>query len=187
MDKMKEGMQCLGVKWSLRNTSEIVEYWYEVLLGIKYWIEREQTELKYEPSAEEKAAGIAQFSLVDVYKRQLMDLWAQMYLLDRGERLCKYISHYRDNYFKPGRRNGHIVYSYDISKENQERIHSKIGDICMSMKAKDYLDLPERIDNIVEIQMPPEIQKAYDSFEEEQVLSMIASPTLSHISVRYWV
>ena len=64
IDKMKEGMQCLGVKWSLRNTSEIVEYWYEVLLGIKCWIEREQTELKYEPSAEEKAAGIAQFSLV---------------------------------------------------------------------------------------------------------------------------
>lgn len=64
IDKMKEGMQCLGVKWSLRNTPEIVEFWYEVLLGIKYWIEREQTELKYEPSAEEKAAGIAQFSLL---------------------------------------------------------------------------------------------------------------------------
>lgn len=63
LDKMKEGMQCLGAKWSLRNTSEIVEYWYEVLGGIKYWIEREQAELKYEPSAEEKAAGIAQFSL----------------------------------------------------------------------------------------------------------------------------
>lgn len=64
IDKMKEGMQCLGAKWSLRNTSEIIEYWYEVLMGIKYWIEREQTELKYEPSAEEKAAGIAQLSLV---------------------------------------------------------------------------------------------------------------------------
>lgn len=64
LDKMKEGMQCLDVKWSLRNTSEIVEYWYEVLMGIKYWIEREQAELKYEPSAEEKAAGIAQLSLV---------------------------------------------------------------------------------------------------------------------------
>lgn len=64
IDKMKEGMQCLDVKWSLRNTSEIVEYWYEVLMGIKYWIEREQAELKYEPSAEEKAAGIAQLSLV---------------------------------------------------------------------------------------------------------------------------
>lgn len=63
LDKMKEGMQCLGAKWSLRNTSEIVGYWYEVLGGIKYWIEREQAELKYEPSAEEKAAGIAQFSL----------------------------------------------------------------------------------------------------------------------------
>lgn len=64
IDKMKEGMQCLGAKWSLRNTSEIVEYWYEVLMGIKYWIEREQAELKYEPSAEEKAAGIVQFSMV---------------------------------------------------------------------------------------------------------------------------
>ena len=64
IDKMKEGLQCLGAKWSLRNTSEIVEHWYEVLMGIKYWIEREQTELKYEPSAEEKAAGIAQLSLV---------------------------------------------------------------------------------------------------------------------------
>lgn len=63
IDKMKEGLQCLGAKWNLRNTSEIVEYWYEVLMGIKYWIEREQTELKYEPSAEEKAAGIAQLSL----------------------------------------------------------------------------------------------------------------------------
>ena len=39
IDKMKEGMQCLDVKWNLRNTSEIVEYWYEVLMGIKYWIE----------------------------------------------------------------------------------------------------------------------------------------------------
>lgn len=64
IDKMKEGMKCLEVKWSLRNTSEIIEYWYEALMGIKYWIEREQTELKYEPSAEEKAAGIAQLSLV---------------------------------------------------------------------------------------------------------------------------
>lgn len=64
LDKMKAGMKCLGVKWSLRCSSEIVEYWYEVLMGIKYWIEREQTELKYEPSAEEKAAGIAQLSLV---------------------------------------------------------------------------------------------------------------------------
>lgn len=64
LDKMKSAMQCLDVKWNLRNMSDMVEYWYEVLEGIKYWIEREQEELKYEPSAEEKAAGIIQLSLV---------------------------------------------------------------------------------------------------------------------------
>ena len=91
IDKMKEGMQCLGVKWSLRNTSEIVEYWYEVLLGIKYWIEREQTELKYEPSAEEKAAGIAQFSLV-VGEMATITALAKDYSKDPAEILeCKFV------------------------------------------------------------------------------------------------
>lgn len=107
----------------------------------------------------------------------LMDLWSQMYLLDRGERLGKYISSYRENYFKPGNRNGHIVYNYKLAPEGEKRIHAKIADICISMKAEDYLDLPGRINNIIEIRFPPELQKQYDDFEREQVLQLFAGDT----------
>ena len=102
----------------------------------------------------------------------LIDLWSQVYLLDRGKRLGKFISHFREDYFKPGKRNGAIVYSYDLVSDGEQRIHEKIGDICMSMKAKDYLTLPGRIDNFIDIKFPPDIQKKYDAFEREQVLNL---------------
>ena len=104
----------------------------------------------------------------------LIDLWSQVYLLDRGKRLGKFISHFREDYFKPGKRNGAIVYSYDLVSDGEQRIHEKIGDICMSMKAKDYLTLPGRIDNFIDIKFPPDIQKKYDAFEREQVLSIFS-------------
>ena len=102
----------------------------------------------------------------------LIDLWSQVYLLDRGKRLGKFISHYREDYFKPGKRNGAIVYTYDLATDSERKIHEKIGDICMSMKAKDYLTLPGRIDNIINIKFTPEIQSQYDEFEKEQVLAL---------------
>ena len=102
----------------------------------------------------------------------LIDLWSQIYLLDRGKRLGKFISHYREDYFRPDKRNGAIVYSYKLAPESEQRIYDKIGDICVSMKAKDYLELPGRIDNIIEIKLPPELQKQYDNFEKEQVLQL---------------
>jgi len=102
----------------------------------------------------------------------LIDLWSQVYLLDRGKRLGKFISHYREDYFKPGKRNGAVVYSYDLVSDGEQRIHEKIGDICMSMKSQDYLKLPGRINNLIDIKFPPDIQKKYDAFEREQVLSL---------------
>lgn len=84
----------------------------------------------------------------------LLDLWPQVYLLDRGERLGKTITFYRDKYFTPGKRNGPVVYNYNLKSEGEEDIYSSISDICMSMKAKDYLDLPERIDRVVDIAFP---------------------------------
>lgn len=102
----------------------------------------------------------------------LIDLWSQMYLLDRGERLGKFIGTYRDEFFKPGQRNGHIVYNYKIIPEGEKRIHERISDICMSMKTKDYLKLPGRIDNIIEIKLTKELQFEYNQFVAEQVLSM---------------
>lgn len=104
----------------------------------------------------------------------LFDLWSQVYLLDRGERLGKFITRFREEYFKPGKRNGAIIYKYDLVTDGEARIHEKIGDICMSMKAKDYLSLPGRIDNIIKVVLPPDIQAKYEAFERDQVLQLFA-------------
>lgn len=102
----------------------------------------------------------------------LIDLWAQMYLLDQGQRLGKTITSYRDKYFKPGKRNGAIIYSYDLRKDipAEEEVGNKIKDICISMKARDYLELPPRTDRIDRIDMTPDIAAKYKSFEKEKVL-----------------
>lgn len=104
----------------------------------------------------------------------LIDLWSQIYLLDRGERLGKFITHYRDKYFRPTVRNGDVVYKYGLQHDADQIIHSKIKDICMSMKAKDYLDLPGLVENIVNIDFDKKIQKLYDDFEREQVLELFS-------------
>lgn len=105
----------------------------------------------------------------------LIDLWSQIYLLDRGERLGKFIGKYRDEYFKEGKRNGAIIYDYNIRPDGEARIFEKIKDICMSMKAKDYLSLPGRIENIIELKFDEELQKKYDDFERDQVLELYAA------------
>jgi SNF2 family DNA or RNA helicase len=102
----------------------------------------------------------------------LMDLWAQMYLLDRGERLEKTVTNYRNMYFRPGRTNGHIVFNYDLIPGCDKIIYSKIEDICISMKAIDHIQMPERIDNFIEVFMPDKIKKQYDDFEKSSVLEM---------------
>lgn len=100
----------------------------------------------------------------------LMDLWAQVYLLDRGERLGKFIAHYREDFFNKGH---HQFSKYKIRSHGEEKIYAKIGDICMSMKAKDYLDLPPRINNYIEVDFSPKLQKMYREFEREQVLELL--------------
>ena len=110
----------------------------------------------------------------------LIDLWSQIYLIDRGERLGKYITEYRRNFFSPGKSNGHIVYQYDLQKGAKERIYDAIDDIVISMKAKDYLDLPERIDNIIKIPFDDKLQKMYDDFEKEKVLEILEEQEDGH-------
>lgn len=104
----------------------------------------------------------------------LIDLWPQLYLLDMGERLGKTITNYRNQYFKPGRRNGQIVFNYKLqSDEAADQIQTKIGDICISMKAEDYLDMPKRIDLNKQIVLPESLKAQYDDFEKRQVLEFI--------------
>ena len=102
----------------------------------------------------------------------LIDLWSQIYLLDRGERLGKFIGQYRDRYFIPGHRNGMVVYTWVPIAGAVKEIYEKVGDICMSMKAEDYLTMPDRIDITVPIELPESARKAYDTLERELVLPM---------------
>lgn len=102
----------------------------------------------------------------------LMDLWPEVYLLDRGERLGKTITGYRERYFYPGKRNGFTVFSWEPKEGAEEAIHEKISDICISMKAKDYLTLPEQIVNDIQIRMEPlEITK-YRELEREKLMEL---------------
>ena len=103
----------------------------------------------------------------------LIDLWPQIYLMDRGERLEKTISRYREKYFRPGQTNGHVVYSYNLLANSEEMFHKKIEDICISMKANDYLEMPMRTDNYIKLRMPEDIKKQYDDFEKNKVLDLI--------------
>jgi len=112
----------------------------------------------------------------------LIDLWSQLYLLDRGERLGKFIGQYRDNYFTPNQRNGHIIYNYKLRAEAEQQIYDKIGDICISMKAADYLELQGRTNNYIDVIFPPEIQQRYNAFEEEQVMEIIGEGEITAVN-----
>lgn len=107
----------------------------------------------------------------------LIDLWPQIYLMDRGDRLEKTISRYREKYFKPGQTNGHIVYSYKPLEASEALIHEKIKDICISMRAEDYLSMPVRTDNYIKLRMPSELKEQYLKFEKEKVLELIEKET----------
>lgn len=105
----------------------------------------------------------------------LIDLWPQIYLMDRGDRLEKTITRYREKYFRPGRTNGQVVYSYDLLSDSEYLIHKKIEDICISMKAEDYLDMPEKADNYIKLKMPETLKKKYQDFEKDKILELSAS------------
>ena len=102
----------------------------------------------------------------------LMDLWAQINLLDQGQRLGRTLTMYRQEYFRPGRNNGHVVYEWIPRAGSRERITSAIGDICLSMQADDYLEMPDLIQAGLTIALSDEEMKGYLEFEKEQLLHL---------------
>ncbi|WP_138090876.1 DEAD/DEAH box helicase [Halalkalibacterium halodurans] len=98
----------------------------------------------------------------------LLDLWPQMYLLDGGERLEKYITHYRNRYFEKNY-NGH---GYTAKPGADDAIQQKISDICISMKAEDYLELPGEVVNVIPVQLDEKAQKQYERMEKELLLEV---------------
>lgn len=99
----------------------------------------------------------------------LIDLWAQMYCLDQGERLGRSVTKYREAYFETHRWNN-IVVRCDVKKGCEEIIRNKIADICLSMQAKDYLQLPDLITHTATVELTPKVREAYERFEREKVL-----------------
>ena len=100
----------------------------------------------------------------------LLDLWPQMYLLDMGQRLGRFVGGYRERFFLPDKRNREVIYSYKPKEGAEEKIYELISDICISMKAADYLDMPELVASRVEVQMNAKEQKLYEGFERDMVL-----------------
>lgn len=92
----------------------------------------------------------------------LMDLWAEIGILDMGQRLGRYIGGYRDRFFLPDKRNREIIFSYKPREGAEEKIYELISDISISMKAVDYLDMPECISNRVNVSMSESEQALYD-------------------------
>ena len=100
----------------------------------------------------------------------LHDLYAQIYLLDQGERLGRTLGAFRERYFRPGKGNGRVVYEWILRKDGEEQIHKAIQDICVSMKAVDYLEMPDRIDIVEPIELPLEVHEKMAQLKSDWVL-----------------
>lgn len=103
----------------------------------------------------------------------LIDLWSQMYLIDSGERLGKTVTGYRERYFTPNQRNQTTIFNYKLKDNAEQAIMNKISDICISMKAEDWLDMPERIDSVIQVKMNSDEKAAYEKFEKDCYMQFV--------------
>lgn len=99
----------------------------------------------------------------------LMDLWAEFRILDLGERLGRYITHYRNVYFIPDKRNGEVIFSYKPLPGAEEAIYQRISDITISMKSCDYLKLPDCVINEVPVCLDEKETEVYEQFKKDMV------------------
>ena len=102
----------------------------------------------------------------------VMDLWAEFRILDLGQRLGRYISHYRNTYFKPDKRNAQIIFSYKPLQGAEEEIYKQISDITISMKSTDYLTMPEYVSNEVFVTLSDKEWRVYSDFKEDMVANL---------------
>lgn len=102
----------------------------------------------------------------------LMDLWAEFKVLDKGERLGRFITQYRNQYFMPDKRNGEIIYSYKPLPHAEDAIYQRISDITISMKSIDHLKMPELVSSQYEVQLSPDERKRYEELKQDLVLNL---------------
>ena len=100
----------------------------------------------------------------------LLDLWPQMFLLDEGKTLGRTLTSYRDSYFVPDKRSAQMIFSWKPRPDAEAKIYEKLGDLCVSMKTADYLQLPERVDIRHEIETSEETLAIYQKLEKDMLL-----------------
>ena len=100
----------------------------------------------------------------------LLDLWPQMFLLDEGKTLGRTLTSYRDSYFVPDKRSAQMIFSWKPRPDAEAKIYEKLGDLCVSMKTADYLQLPERVDILHEIETSEETLAIYQKLEKDMLL-----------------
>lgn len=104
----------------------------------------------------------------------LMDLWAEIGILDGGERLGKFIGRYREAYFKAGALNPAtgIVFQYVPRQGAEEMIYQRISDITISMKALDYLNMPDCVPTRCEVEMNTQERELYDMLRQDLLIPL---------------
>lgn len=102
-----------------------------------------------------------------------LDLWAQMFLLDGGQRLGKRITDYRSRFFSPGAHKGHIVYEWRLRMGAKATIDRSLRDLCLSMSAEDWLDLPPIIYNTIPVRMDKKARETYEKLKKEKVIPLL--------------
>lgn len=102
----------------------------------------------------------------------LMDLWAEFRVLDMGQRLGRYITHYRNNFFVPDKRNQQMIFSYKPKPGAEEAIYKLISDITISMKSADFLKMPECIINEVPVALSEKEWSVYQALKEDMVVDL---------------
>lgn len=110
----------------------------------------------------------------------LLDIWAPMYLVDRGERLGEKYEGYRARYFEKNQ--WERKYKIKAHESYERGVYNKISDIVISMKSADYLTLPPRIDRTVSIRLNEDVKKEYDDFERKAVLKLTEEDQISAIN-----
>lgn len=102
----------------------------------------------------------------------LMDLWAEFRVLDMGQRLGRYITHYRNNFFVPDKRNQQMIFSYKPKPGAEDAIYKLISDITISMKSADFLKMPECIINEVPVALSEKEWSVYQALQEDMVVDL---------------
>lgn len=100
-------------------------------------------------------------------------LWSQVYLLDRGERLGRTLTAFREQFMRPGARRGNQIFEWVPRAGARDEVYARLADVAMSLRAEDWLELPEKIHNVVSVELPKAIEKKYRELEADYILNHI--------------